>query len=168
MLGALSATAALLSACSTGPGPLGDGGSPGQQCSPARQGQTITMGIYHLENSSSSPVTVQSVSLGSPDGLTMTKSWLVPIEHVGGTLDLVGAGWPYPPGFSQPVRWAWALRKPAVGAVIRAHQDLNLVFGLRRTTAKSGRSDGAVIGYTAGGSTYTLAENVSLVVAPKC
>jgi hypothetical protein len=32
------------------------------------------MGIYDLENSSSSPVTVQSVSLGSPHGLTMTKS----------------------------------------------------------------------------------------------
>jgi hypothetical protein len=168
MLGALLATAAPLSACSTGPGPLGDGGTHGQQCVPAQQGQTITMGIYDLKNSGSSPVTVQSVSLGSPHGLTMTKSWLVPIEHVGGTLELAGAGWPYPPDFSRPVHWAWVLRKPAVGAVIRARQDLNLVFGLTRTTARAGRSDGPVIVYTADGNTYTLAENVSLVVARKC
>jgi hypothetical protein len=168
MLGALLATAALLSACSTGPGPLGNGGDHGQQCVLGRQGQTITMGIYDLENSGSSPVTVQSVSLGSPQGLTMTKSWLVPIEHVGGTIDLVGAGWPYPPAFSQPVRWAWSLRKPAVEAVIRARQDLNLVFGLTRTTARAGRSDGPVIVYTADGNTYTLAENISLVAGPKC
>lgn len=161
MLGALLATAALLSACSTGPAPLGDGGTPAQQCVPARQGQTITMGIYDLDvESGTSPVTVQSVRLGSPHGLKMTKAWVTPIFA---NTPLIGTAlWP------PPASPAWAQRKPAEGAVIKPGQDLNLVFGLTRTTARAGRSDGPVIVYTANGNTYMLAENVSLVVARKC
>lgn len=159
MLGALSATAALLSACSTGPGPLGSGGDQAQQCVPARQGELITMGITALKNHSSSPATIQSVSLRASHGLATTMFWVTPIYNT----TLIGTAlWPPPTG---P---AWALRRPAIGAVVPANQDLNLVFGIARTTAKNGTSDGVDVVYSAGGNTYTLAQNTSLVVAPKC
>jgi hypothetical protein len=158
-LGALLATAALLSACSNGPGPLGDGGVQAEQCVPARQGQTITMGIYALGNKTNSTVTVRSVRLGSPHGLAMTRAWMTPIFHT----TLIGAvlSWP-------PVSRAWAERKRATGAVIKPFQHLNLVFGLTRTSAKTGRSGGPVLVYTADHNTYTLTENTSLIVAARC
>jgi hypothetical protein len=161
MLRALPATAALLSACSSGPGPLGNGGVPAQQCVPARQGQTITMGIYELENSGSTPANVQSVSLGSPHGLAITNAWITPIFA---NTPLIGAVLSWPP----PAGPAWAERKEAEGAVINPGRDMNLVLGLTRTTANTGRSDGPIIVYTAGGTTYTLSENTSLIVAAKC
>jgi len=173
MLGALS-VAALLAACSSdpGPGPLGNGGTPGQQCMAFTEGQPVTTGIYDLHNTGSSPVTVTSVTLPDAHGLTMTKAWLVPIGHspgsgrVGGML--VGAGWPYPPSFTKLVRSVWAQRRPAVGATIKPGQDLNLVFGLTRTTAKAGKSSGPLIAYTTGGLSYTVAEQTTLEVAAKC
>jgi len=167
LLGALT-VAALLAACSSDPdpGPLGSGGVPGTQCSLGRLGVPITMGIYDLHNTGTSPVTVKTVTLPSAHGLTMTKAWLVPIGQTGsgGTLD-VGAGWPYPPSFTALVRSVWAQRRPAAGATIKPGQDLNLVFGLTRTTGSVGKSDGPAITYTAAGSTYTVQEKTSLVVA---
>lgn len=166
LLGALSA-AALLAACSSDPvGPLGSGGVKGAQCSLARIGVPITMGIYELHNTGTSTVTVQNVTLPGASGLTMTKAWLVPIGQTsgGGTID-VGAGWPYPPSFTALVRAVWAQRRPAVGAAIKPGQDLNLVFGLTRTMGSVGKSDGPAITYTAAGSTYTVQEKTGLVVA---
>ena len=43
---------------------------------------------------------------------------------------------------------------------------LQLAFGVIRTTAADGSSDGPVVVYTAGRTTYTLHEQVSLAVAP--
>jgi hypothetical protein len=63
----------------------------------------------------------------------------------------------------------WAHRVPASGAVIEPGEDLNLVFGLLRTTAADGSSDGPMVVYTAGSSTYTLREKLSLALArTKC
>lgn len=127
------------------------------------------MGIYELDNTGTSPVTVQSVTLPAAHRLTMTKAWLVPIGHTGngGTID-VGAGWPYPPSFTALVRSVWAQRRPAVGATIKPRQDLNLVFGLIRTTGSVGKSDGPAIAYTAGRSTYAVQEQTNLIVAANC
>jgi hypothetical protein len=169
-LGALLVTATLLAACSgDGPGPLGNGGDPGQQCMPSARSQPTTVGLYDLKNSGSSPVKVQSIRLGSPRGLTMTRAWLTPIYNNGGTEVLVGVGWPWPPSLSRgagsgPVRWAWARRKPAVGAIIKPHQDLNLVFGLTRTAARNGHSGGPVIAYSANSNAYTVREATTLEI----
>jgi hypothetical protein len=165
LLGALSATA-LLAACSSGPGPLGDGGTDGQQCMSFPKGQPVTTGLYDLTNNGSSPVTIQSVRLPGVGGLTMTKTWLVPIYHDpknGNWVD-VGVGVAYPPVTAPE----WIHRKPAIGGVIKPGQDLNLVFGLTRTTAKDGTSNGPAITYTAGGSSYTVSEKTSLVVSAAC
>jgi hypothetical protein len=119
------------------------------------------MGIYGLGvKSGTSPVTVQRVSLGSPHGLAMTTAWVTPVFA---NTPLIGAVLSWPPAGP-----AWAQRRPAAGAVIKPGQDLNLVFGLTRTTPRSGRSDGPVIVYTADGNTYTLAENTSLIVQANC
>jgi hypothetical protein len=164
--GALLAAALLPAACSSADrvGPLGDGGTPGQQCIPGRQGQPQTMGIFDLHDTGTTTVKVTGISLPSAHGLRMTKSaWLIPIWVTQGTFNLVGAGYGYP-----PVTWAtWKDHRPAIGAVIKPHQDLNLVFGLIRTTGRSGTSAGPAITYTAGGSTYTVHEQTSLVVTAR-
>lgn len=169
-LGALLVTAALLVGCAgAGPGPLGDGGDPGQQCMPQAQGQPTTVGLYDLDNNGSSPVALKSVRLGSPRGLTMTSAWLTPIYHNGAETVLVGVSWPWPPSLSRgsgsaAVRWAWVRRIPAVGAIIKPHQDLNLVFGLTRTIASNGYSGGPVVTYTANGNAYTVREATTLEI----
>ncbi len=132
---------------------------------PFAEGRPVTVGIFDLTNTGSSPVTIHGVRLGSPRGLTMTEAWLVPIEHFATYVSDVGAGAPFPPNDSPSGRWAWAHRRPAVGAVLRKHQDLNLVFGVIRTTARAGRSAGPVIVYSVSGGTYTVQEQTSLVVA---
>jgi hypothetical protein len=136
---------------------------------PSPQGQPTGVGLYDLRNSGSSPVTLKHVTLASPHGLTMTRAWLTPIYHRAGRSYLVGVGWPWPLSLargsgSYPVRWAWARRTPAVGAVVKPHQDLNLVFGLIRTTARNAHSGGPVITYTSDGNTYTVREQTTLKI----
>jgi hypothetical protein len=166
VLGVLSATAALLAACSTGPGPLGDGGSQGTQCTPWREGVPVAMGFYDLENSGTSPVKVQSVSLGSPHGLKITsKAWLMPIYHdiKEGNWHVAGVVFRYP-----PTKWPeWSHREAARGAVMRPGQDLNLIFAMTRTWTRDGRSDGPVVTYLANGGSYTLQERTGLILAAK-
>jgi len=138
------------------------------QCTPARPGQTITVGIWELHNHGTSPVTIQSIHIGARN-LRMTRLWLVPIYHdpKNGQFDSVGAG-PYPPTFSVAASWSWARRQPAIGAVIRASQTRNLEFGLTRTSATTGRAGGPVIVYSAGGSSYSLTENTAETLATNC
>jgi hypothetical protein len=93
--------------------------------------------------------------------MAMTEAWLVP--HDGGPN--LGVGFPYPP-VTSPL---WAHKVPASGAVIKPGEDLNLAFGVLRTTAADGSSNGPTIVYTAGHTTYTLRESVSLALArTKC
>jgi hypothetical protein len=129
-------------------------------------GQPVTAGIYDLTNTGTSPVTIQSVTLPDAHRLAMTKTWLVPIYHdskTGNYVD-VGAGAPYPPTTSP----TWVQRKPAIGGVIKADQDLTLVFGLTRTSGPDGKASGPVIADTAGGSSYTVTMKTSLIVAGNC
>lgn len=132
-------------------------------------GKPVTTGIYTVDNAGTAAVMIQSVTLPGAHGLRMTKAWLVPIGQTGhgGTL-IVGAGWPYPPSSTPLIRSVWAKRRPAAGATIRPGQSLNLVFGLIRTTAPDGTSEGPAIQYSAGGSTYAVQEQTSLVVSASC
>jgi hypothetical protein len=167
LLGALSATAALLAtACSSGSGtgPLGGGGDPGTQCFPAPGHGTTAQGWYSIQNSGKTAATVQSVRLVKPHGVAMTtKAWLMPVLQTGhGGEELYGAGFPYP-----PVGWApWKHRRLAVGAVIRPGQTSNLIFGVART-ARKGTSAAPVVTYTAGGNTYTWQDATTFVMVPR-
>jgi hypothetical protein len=171
LLGALF-MAALLAACSSGPGPLGDGGTPGQQCMGFKgfsPGAPLTTGIYELNNTGSAAATIQSVTLPDAHRLRMTKAWLVPIGRTanGGTMD-AGAGFSYPPSFSKLARYQWARRLPAVGATIEPGHGFDLLFGLIWAGGKTGLSGGPVIAYTAGGSSYTVSEQVTLEIGTYC
>jgi hypothetical protein len=120
------------------------------------------MGLFELKNQGTNPVTLRSVSLPDAHGMAMTEAWLVPVSTSGPQL---GVGLAYPP-VTYPL---WPDRVPAVGAVIRPGQDLQLAFGVLRTTAADGSSDQPMIVYTAGRATYTLREQGSLAVArTKC
>ena len=122
-------------------------------CYPAKPGQTIAEGNYELNNKSSSTVTIQSVTLGSPRGIKMTGgAWIVPYIHNDGIGE---AFWP-------PTAPAWAQRRRADGAQIKPGQDWNLIVGVARTTTKTGRYAGLVIRYSADGSTYTWQEDVAV------
>ncbi|MGH3290505.1 MAG: hypothetical protein ACRDP7_01725 [Trebonia sp.] len=91
----------------------------------------------------------------------MTEAWLV--RRDGGPN--LGVGFPYPP-VTSPL---WARKVPAAGAVIEPGEDLNLAFGMLRTTAADGSSDGPEVVYTSGGTAYTLRENITLALAgTKC
>ena len=157
LLAALSAVAALLAGCSTGPSPLRAEGAG--VCTPAPLvGKPVLMGQWLLDNQGSAPVTVRAVSLPDAHGMAMTEAWLVPVSTSGPQLG-VGLAWP-------PVTYPlWPDRVPAVGAVIRPGQDLQLAFGVLRTTAANGSSDQPMIVYTAGRATYTLREQGALTVA---
>jgi hypothetical protein len=161
--------AALLASCSNGGiGPLGGGGTLGQQCILYRAGVPFANGFYDLHNTGTSLVTVTGVTVPSMHGLkVVSKYWLVPIYHdpKNGNWVVIGVGFPWPPIYSAAVLSVWAKRKPAVGAVIRPGQDLNLVFAMMRTTQLRASSNGPSITYTAGGSSYTVSEQTSLVVA---
>jgi hypothetical protein len=169
LLGALPVAASLLAACSSSPGPLGTGGTGGTQCISYREGSPVTMGLYVLENTGTIPATVTGISL-PPDahGLTMTSAWLVPIYHdlKNGNHVAVGVGWDYPPPVKQNPQWPQ--RRPAIGGTVKPGQDLNLVFGLVRTTAKDGASGGPVVTYRAGGNSYTMQMAVRMIVSPRC
>jgi hypothetical protein len=171
LLGALCA-AALLASCSTGPGPLGDGGTPGQQCMAHKgfaPGAPLTTGLYELVNTGTAAVTITSVTLPDAHRLRMTKPWLAPIWNTahGGTID-VGVGFSYPPSFDKIARYQWAHRAPAVGATIKAGHGFDLLFGLIWAGGKTGLSGGPVIAYTASGSSYTVSEQVTLEIATYC
>jgi hypothetical protein len=168
VLGALSATAALLPACSSSTGPLSPG-SPGTQCISYREGSPVTMGLYVLQNTGTATATVQGVSLPSDaHGLKMTSAWIVPIYHdpKNGNYETVGVGWDYPPPVTSNPQWKQ--RRPAVGGTVKPGQELNLVFGLIRTGARNGTSGGPVVTYSAGGSSHTMQMAVRMIVSPKC
>src|SRR3984885_1316247 len=144
--GALIAVAALLAGCSGAgsPPPLAPGGS-GRACVPAP----------HI----GTPVSIRSVSLPNAHGMTMTEAWLIQLHPHSAQL---GMGGPWPPVTDS----LWPVRVPAVGGVIQPGKVLQLAFGVIRKTAADGSSDGPVVVYTAGRTTYTLREQVSLAGAP--
>jgi hypothetical protein len=119
------------------------------------------MVLFDLDNKAAVPVTVRSVSLPNAHDMAMTEAWLVPLNQHG---EQMGVGTEWPP--TRPI-WApqWAAREPAVGGVIRPGQVLQLAFGVLRTTAADGYSDGPMVVYTAGHSSYILREQFALAVA---
>jgi hypothetical protein len=148
----------LAAGCSTDPaGPLGGSGSPGYICSPARPDQPITMAFFSYQNSSKNAVKVTGVSLTGDHGLKMGKPWLTPIY--GNTL-IGTAAWP-------PTARAWTRRYPANGAVIKARQNVNLVFKLWRTRDRYSYAH-LTMTYTSGGTSYTLTQGWRVIVATSC
>lgn len=159
--GGLAAGLAILAAgCSaSGPGPLGNGqGAGGLQCTP---GKALADGFYTLQNSSDETVTVTAVRLVGGAGQRKTSAaYLVPIVHTSNSSAILGLNY-------WPVHWpTWKDRK-RVPAVIAPHKTTNLVFAQTRTSDHP-KSATIQVDYTAGGNSYTLTEEVRVLVAVKC
>jgi hypothetical protein len=102
------------------------------------------------------------VSLPDAHGMAMTEAWVEPLSTTG---PQIGVGLAYPP-VTYPL---WSHRVPAAGAVIQPGQDLQLVFGVLRTTAADGSSAAPMVVYTVRRSTYTLRMEGSMTAAvTKC
>jgi hypothetical protein len=139
-------------ATAAGPGPLGSGGEASGECAPVSSvGVPTTMAIVVLPNAGKTTVTVEGVTLSHPRGLKLLHAFVAPI--IGN--DLIGVV-PYPPRSSP----AWPLRKPAVGAQVKAGATDNLVLAVAATRRPSGASGGAVVRYVAGGSSYVLRSRI--------
>jgi hypothetical protein len=152
----LAVTAITAAACgqSAPPPPLAASSTTGVVCIPAPAGQPVTMGIWALENDSNSKVTVSVVSLTGGTGQRMSSPFLVPIAN----RTLIGDPlWP-------PTGAVWAQRKPASGGIIAAHQALNLVIALTRTSAHP-KPATVVVTYTAAGNSYTLTEGLRVLAS---
>ncbi len=159
--GGLAAGLALLAAAcdSSGPAPLGNGqGTAGLQCTP---GKTLADGFYTLQNSSDEPVTVTGVRLVGGAGQKKTSAaYLVPVLKTSDGSAIIGL-------YYWPVHWpTWKDRKQ-VPAVIAPHKTTNLVFAQTRTSDHP-KSTTIQVSYTAGGNSYTLTEEVRVLVAVKC
>jgi len=169
MLGALLATTALLSGCSTGAGPLSEpAGYSGGECLPDQPGKFVSAG-WTLTNHGSSVATIHNVHLPGAHDIRTTKAWLVPnfIDPKTGA-NAVGVAWGFPWPVTVKIIPSWNKRQPAIGAVIRPGEMTSIDFGVTRTSAKTARSGGPVIVYTADGNAYTQQENVSLELAHEC
>jgi hypothetical protein len=130
----------------------------GQICTTGGIGKLQAIGPFNLDDFGSQPVTVDSVTLTDNHGLAMGRPYLAPIPKDG---DLIGM-WYWP-----PYGWAWSHRVPADGAVVKPHQNLNLVFAGWRTTARAGTSN-VTVGYSSGGNSYSLTFSFSIEIAASC
>lgn len=131
----------------------------GLDCTP---GKTLTDGFYALENHSRQMVTVTGVRLVGGPGQAMTsRAYLVPAGP-GVNLPLIGLQ-PWPP-VSYP---EWKYRRLAIGAKIAPGKRANLVFAQTRTSTHP-QPARPVITYSAGGTSYTLAEATETIVAVSC
>ena len=173
LLGVPLVAAVLLAGCSTDPkvGPLGNGGDQGGECAPGRIGEPITVGLYDLHNYGKFPVKISGIMLPPLHGLKRTGSWwLTPISETPAT----ATGWtsvlalPFPPTFSKLARQEWRRRRPLIGAVLRPHQDLDLVFVLSRTAENYGIVGGPKVTYTSAGQTWTVTEHFTMAIAANC
>ena len=163
VLAALVTTMPLVASASETP-PLGVAGGF-DECVPPAAGAQFTLGSADLHNTAQDPVTVAGVRLAL-DNLSMAGAWVLPIFHdtKHGNWDLVGDGFSYP-----PTRWpTWPRRQQAIGAVIRPGQDLNLLIGLKRTSARNGRASGPVVDYVSDRQSFTLTFHINVTVSRRC
>jgi len=165
LLAVLLVTMVPLVASASQPPPLGNGGGF-DECTPYPASPLFTMGTADLHNTAQDPVTVAGVRLPGLHNLAVAGAWVMPIFHdpKNGNWVLVGDGFPYP-----PTRWpTWPQRRSAIGAVIRPGQDLNLVIGLTRTSARNGRASGPLVDYVSDRQSFTLTYHINLIVSHRC
>jgi hypothetical protein len=164
----------VLTACSTfsgGPlnkqGPLGNGGTPGEECVATDPSGAAYVAVDFLINKGVAPVTIDSVDLASPNNLDLTEALLVPIE--GTTLIGVGHGAPNPKDMDDGV--VWAKRVPAVGAIVSPNGEVGNLLAVLKTKDSSGSSVGLRVTYHDSNAQYVYqsATRLRLEIPPaKC
>jgi hypothetical protein len=145
--------AALAAACVAQPvqvGPLGQQESTSHLCVPIRGSAPVISADTVLDNHGKSRVTVESVKLIRPKGLTLKEAFLLPIANK--TL----------PGTTSTAELSatWVDRIAAKGASVDAGQTRTLALLLDR--GAKGSFDDIEVTYTASGHKYVLRQSFSL------
>lgn len=116
-----------LVACSPAVGPLGESEGHAHSCVPLPGSAPVVSGDEALENHGMTEVTVYSVRLVEPRGLTLRQALLLPIVNT----TLIGTT-------STPEKTqTWSQRVPAEGATVGAGESRDLALLLDRTAKGS-------------------------------
>jgi len=99
--------------------------------------------------------TVDGVVADPADGITVTKSWVVPEPDQRSAV--FGVGFPVPPGSDTPAQvQAWKDRQSVPGAKLDGDPALSVVLlQLNRTTANPGKFTGLVLTYSDATGSHT-------------
>jgi hypothetical protein len=153
-------------------GPLGGGGPMiGTQCAPARP--TVTIALTELQNTTSTPIRVETFTLVNPHGLRLLGVDLAPLVSVAKGGYLLGAGEPYPPppallAATADVHWNDRRTLPMTMPPDRPGHSWNLVIGLERTAAV-GTASYYQIQYQWHGQQYTWSGQIAIrLIIGKC
>jgi hypothetical protein len=136
-------------------------------CLPVGSGRTVTLGDGVLQNGSNAQVVITDIELVRPRGVSLIEAVVLPVQRLsaergGGTRPtpisaLLGSRAGYPPAAERPEEAsAWARRRPAVGARIPPGHGLNLVLGVKLTSADREAAVGAIaVTYRSGWASHT-------------
>lgn len=165
-------TGALLASCAStintepvNTGPLGDGGTPGEECVPVdAKSPSAVIGIDALQNTSNETVTIDSVILAYPKQLKLTSVLLVPIaQH-----NLIGVALTYPPPQGPEPGVMWDQRRPAPGTTIAPGSLTENLVAMVTAEATTAQAAGLIVSYHNTGHRYILhtATRIRLQVSP--
>jgi hypothetical protein len=132
-------------------GPLGNGGTPGEECVSMPVGRILTYGFDAFTNKGTSPAVISKASLADPKGIRTLAAWIVPVTGH----DLYGLAWGFPPTRQVPAGVQWAQRQHPTGAAISPSRQSNIVLVLE-LTARKGSADGIDVYYHVGSTDYHL------------
>lgn len=155
-----------LAACSTPPDPISQPSGSGAICMPASV-RPVTEGGTVLRNTGSAPAVLTKVVLRNAQGMQLVDTRVFVFPDVG-AYNLIGALNHYPPatgptnGTSDVIPWSAGSAVP--GAVLPAETQMlaNVVVGLSRNSAGTGRSDGLDVYYTSAGVDYVYHGQVAI------
>jgi hypothetical protein len=148
-------------------GSLGTYTPDAHQCSPMRGATSLIEGSNDLQNAGTDPVVITKVELVHAEGFTLSSARLGPIGHQGkhGTL-IMGVQ----PGGAEPAfQWMVDESVPALGAVIRPGQDVNLLLFLHAPHSNGSMMPPRVT-YLENGNTrvWNGGETLTTVAGSKC
>ena len=166
----LTAVSGLLAGCSLLPGgtdmdgPVSLHGDSGEICMPSNGPGQYALRMDVLNNTSSEPATIRSVSLVAPEGVELADAYVMGITD----MTLVGVqAWPPSLSVQDPT---WKARVPAPGATVPAgaRNTTNLVLHLVTAPGGTGTLAAHRVSYEAGGRPYRTQTTMGVVIREKC
>lgn len=142
----------------TADGPLGSQPPGARLCTRAGPGNALTLGIDALQNKSTKPITINSVSLQGEDGLTLGEASLMPIVN----RTLLGNYPTYPPARAYTIP-GWTSRRLIPGAQMQPQEQVNLVAELR-LSSQMGTAKYLQVSYQQNNKQYAYRTGTMLVI----
>ncbi|CAN5541714.1 hypothetical protein BH09ACT4_BH09ACT4_25490 [soil metagenome] len=148
-----------LAGCQAAPGPLDFGGDSASTVCLGRSADVpMLVGDFFTVPASAGSATITGVRLADPQGIELMRSWLQPA--IAGAL---GAS-EYPPDDSA----GWAQRETAVGAVIQAGTQMNVVALVAREGSAEATASAIVLDYRIGGVSYSKQGTMAIEIRDNC